>query len=78
MQWQITHENCSCFCLFVIILVAMQRWKKDAGIGNLIAMMLPYSITFAIAWTLLLIGWSVAGWELGPGAPLWYTPAAAE
>ncbi len=62
----------------VIILVAMQRWKKDAGIGNLIAMMLPYSITFAIAWTLLLIGWSVAGWELGPGAPLWYTPAAAE
>jgi aminobenzoyl-glutamate transport protein len=61
----------------VIILVAMQRWKKEAGIGNLIAMMLPYSITFAIAWTLLLLGWCVAGWELGPGAPLWYTPSVS-
>lgn len=62
----------------VIILVAMQRWKKDAGIGNLIAMMLPYSITFAIAWTALLLAWCVGGWELGPGAPLWYSPAASE
>ena len=60
----------------VIILVAMQRWKKEAGIGNLIAMMLPYSIGFAIAWSLLLLGWCAAGWELGPGAPLWYTPSA--
>jgi aminobenzoyl-glutamate transport protein len=62
----------------VLILVAMQRWKKDAGIGNLIAMMLPYSIAFAIAWTILLLVWCFAGWELGPGGPLWYTPAAAE
>jgi aminobenzoyl-glutamate transport protein len=62
----------------VLILVAMQRWKKDAGIGNLIAMMLPYSIAFAIAWTILLLVWCFAGLELGPGAPLWYTPAAAE
>ncbi|MCC6228836.1 MAG: AbgT family transporter [Phycisphaerales bacterium] len=60
----------------VIILVAMQRWKKDAGIGNLMAMMLPYSIVFAIAWTILLIVWVTGGWELGPGAPLWYTPSA--
>jgi aminobenzoyl-glutamate transport protein len=62
----------------VLILVAMQRWKKDAGIGNLIAMMLPYSVAFAIAWTILLLAWCFAGLELGPGAPLWYTPAAAE
>lgn len=62
----------------VLILVAMQRWKKDAGIGNLIAMMLPYSIAFAIAWTIMLLAWCFAGLELGPGAPLWYTPAAAE
>ena len=59
----------------VIILVAMQRWKKDAGIGNLMAMMLPYSIVFAIAWTILLVAWVTGGWELGPGAPLWYTPS---
>ncbi|MBL8761826.1 MAG: AbgT family transporter [Phycisphaerae bacterium] len=60
----------------VIILVAMQRWKKDAGIGNLMAMMLPYSIVFAITWTIMLVVWVTGGWELGPGAPLWYTPSS--
>lgn len=58
----------------VIILVAMQRWKKEAGIGNLIAMMLPYSLVFAIIWTALLLAWVAGGWELGPNAPLWYVP----
>lgn len=59
----------------VIILVAMQRYRKDAGVGNLIAMMLPYSICFAIAWTILLLVWCFLNFELGPNAPLWYTPS---
>lgn len=58
----------------VIILVAMQRYRKDAGVGNLIAMMLPYSICFAIAWTALLLVWCLLNLDLGPNSPLWYTP----
>jgi aminobenzoyl-glutamate transport protein len=60
----------------VIILVAMQRWKKDAGIGNLLAMMVPYSLVFAAVWIVLLLAWVGGGWELGPNAPLWYSPRA--
>ena len=36
----------------------------------LVATMLPYSLTFLVVWTLLLVLWLLAGWPLGPGAPL--------
>ena len=59
----------------IVILAVLQRYKKDAGIGNLIAMMLPYSVVFFVVWTLFLLGWVWLGIPLGPGAPLWYSPA---
>ena len=34
--------------------------------------MLPYSVVFFIAWTLLIIIWIIAGLLLGPGAGLYY------
>ena len=56
------------------ILAVLLRYRKEAGIGNLIAMMLPYSLVFGVVWTLFLLGWVWLGIPLGPGAPLWYTP----
>lgn len=44
-----------------------QRYVKDAGIGTIVALMLPYTVVLLVAWTLLLIGWYVAGLPLGPG-----------
>ncbi|QOI99232.1 MAG: AbgT family transporter [Phycisphaeraceae bacterium] len=58
----------------IIILVAMQRYRKDAGIGNLIALMLPYSVVFFIFWSLLLVAWVFFAFAPGPAAPLWYAP----
>jgi aminobenzoyl-glutamate transport protein len=58
----------------IVILAAVQRYRKDAGIGNLIAMMLPYSVVYFIVWTLFLLGWVALELPLGPKAPLWYTP----
>lgn len=58
----------------IIILVAMQKYAKNAGMGNLIALMIPYSIVFAIVWTLFLIAWVYAGIPLGPAGPLHYLP----
>ena len=58
----------------IVILAAMQRHKKSAGMGNLIAMMVPYSVVFAVVWTLFLLGWVWLGLPIGPGAPLWYAP----
>ncbi|QDG54845.1 AbgT family transporter [Persicimonas caeni] len=59
-----------------IIIVFAQKYDKKAGLGTLIAAMLPYSIAFGIAWTLLLVGWMLLGLPLGPGAELFYEAAA--
>jgi aminobenzoyl-glutamate transport protein len=58
----------------VILLVFMQRYVPRAGVGTLVALMLPYTAVFAVTWTLLLVAWIAAGFELGPGGPLSYTP----
>jgi aminobenzoyl-glutamate transport protein len=58
----------------VIILAAMQRYDKHAGMGNMIAMMIPYSIVFFVIWSLMLLGWVGLEAPLGPGAPMWYVP----
>lgn len=55
---------------FPLILVTAQKYRRDAAIGTFLSMMLPYSVTFGIIWTLLLLVWMLAGLPLGPGAPL--------
>ncbi len=57
----------------LIILVVLQKYKKDAGLGSLISLMLPYSVALWIVWTGFLLIWYFAGWPLGPDAPLSYT-----
>ena len=52
---------------FALIAAYIQRYNKDAGMGTLIAAMLPYSVVFAIVWTMMLAVWYLAGWPLGPG-----------
>ncbi len=56
----------------VILLVFVQRHFAQAGIGTLLALMLPYAIAFAGVWTLLLVGWIALGLPLGPAGPLAY------
>jgi len=58
---------------FALIIVFIQKYDKNAGIGTVISVMMPYSIVFTILWTLLLIAWIYFGWPLGPGAELFYT-----
>ena len=42
------------------------KYQKDAGIGTIVSLMLPYTGILLVAWTLLLIAWYVAGLPLGP------------
>lgn len=56
---------------FALIVAFAQKYKKDAGIGTIIAMMLPYTITFFIAWALFLLGWMALDLPVGPGAGLY-------
>ena len=55
---------------FSMIIVFMQKYDKEAGIGTLVSTMLPYSICFLIGWSLLLIFWILLNLPLGPGAGL--------
>lgn len=57
---------------FALIIVYFQKYQKDAGFGSIVANMLPYSVTFFIGWTILLIIWILFGIPLGPEAPLYY------
>ncbi len=58
----------------LIILVVLQKYKKGAGLGSLISLMLPYSIVFGVVWTGLLLAWYHTGLPLGTDAPLHYVP----
>lgn len=62
----------------VVILAVMQRFAPRAGMGTLMATMLPYTIVFTLGWAALLVVWVEMGWSLGPGGALEYRPAAAE
>ncbi len=58
----------------VIILAFLRRYQPQAGLGTLLALMLPYALVFAGVWSLLLGLWVIADWPLGPGGPLYYSP----
>lgn len=53
---------------FALVVAFVQRYDKSAGIGTVIAMMLPYAALFLLAWSLLLCGWILLDLPLGPGA----------
>ena len=57
-----------------IVLIALQKYRRNAGLGTLISLMVPYSITFGAVWITFLLFWYFMGWNLGPDAPLHYTP----
>jgi aminobenzoyl-glutamate transport protein len=56
----------------VIVLMLLQRYARYAGIGTLVAIMLPYALAFGVVWTALLALWVALGLPLGPEGPLTY------
>lgn len=58
---------------FGLIMAFAARYVRNLGIGTLIAMMLPYSVVFAIGWTLLFYAYVFGlGLPVGPGAATYY------
>ena len=53
---------------FALIIAFVQKYDPKAGIGTIIATMVPYSMAFLIVWTLLLVVWLTFGFPLGPDA----------
>ena len=48
-----------------LILVFMRKYKPEYSVGDLISLMFPYSITFLIMWTTILIGFFAFNIPLG-------------
>ena len=59
---------------FPLVVVYCQRYVTGAGIGTLTAMMLPYSVTFILLWTVFLLGYWALGLPLGLQASYIYAP----
>jgi aminobenzoyl-glutamate transport protein len=53
---------------FIVLLA--QKYKKEAGVGTVVSLMIPYTLIIAVAWTLFYVVWYLLGIPLGPGAPV--------
>jgi aminobenzoyl-glutamate transport protein len=51
---------------FALIIAFFQRYDRAAGIGTVVATMLPYSVAFLVVWSVLLGLWMALGIPLGP------------
>ncbi|HSP80148.1 MAG TPA: AbgT family transporter [Myxococcaceae bacterium] len=56
---------------FALIIAFVQRYDRKAGIGTVVATMLPYTLFFLGCWLVLLVVWMVFGLPLGPGAQMY-------
>ena len=52
------------------IAMVCQKYKKDAGVGTVVSLMLPYTVVVAVTWTAFFVIWYLIGIPMGPGAPV--------
>jgi len=67
----ITNPLSPLFYYFPLVLGFVRKYEKDAGMGTIIANMLPYSLAFTVAWIILIIIWMVFDLPLGPGGNIY-------
>jgi aminobenzoyl-glutamate transport protein len=56
---------------FPLIVAFMEKYDKEAGIGTVIATMLPYTFVYFLIWMILFIIWVIFSIPVGPGANLY-------
>ena len=52
------------------VVTVAQKYQKEAGIGTIVALMLPYTLILSITWILFFMLWFWLGIPLGPGYPV--------
>lgn len=63
---------------FPLILAFARRWDKSFGVGSLLALMLPFALTFMAIGVTMVVSWVAFDLPLGPGAQVFYqSPVAA-
>ncbi len=56
---------------FALLVVYAQKYNKDYGVGTLISLMLPFTVTFLIVWLIILAIWFYLGLPLGLDGPIY-------
>lgn len=51
------------------IVVVAQRYQRSAGLGTIIALMIPYSAVVLVTWLIFFVVWFLLGIPMGPGYP---------
>lgn len=62
---------------FPLILAFARRWDGSFGVGSLLALMLPYALTFMALGIGMTVAWVALDLPLGPGADVFYSPPGA-
>jgi aminobenzoyl-glutamate transport protein len=57
---------------FPLILAFARRYDKSLGVGSLLALMLPYALSFMVVGLLMTVSWVALDLPLGPGAQVYY------
>lgn len=63
----ITNPLSPLFYYTPVILGYLRRYAPEAGLGTVIANMIPYSVTFTVIWIIQLLVWLFLDLPLGPG-----------
>ncbi|MBU0505619.1 AbgT family transporter [bacterium] len=61
----ITNGVSPCYTMFPLIIGWVMQYKKDAGIGTVFSLLLPYTLFFGVAWIIMYIFWSLLGLPIG-------------
>jgi aminobenzoyl-glutamate transport protein len=59
---------------FPLVVAFSQRYVKSSGLGTIVSLMLPYSVTFLIVWTVFLLLFWTLGIPLGVQGVYTYPP----
>lgn len=66
----ITNGVSPLYTMFPLILGWVQQYDKNAGIGTVGSLLVPYALFTFIAWTILLVVWYLIGIPIGVGEPI--------
>ncbi len=63
---------------FAFVITIGAKYRPGFGIGSLVSLMLPFSIAFLLAWTVMFLIWAVAGLPIGPGSGIFFELPAGQ
>ncbi|MEY9875098.1 para-aminobenzoyl-glutamate transporter family [Streptacidiphilus sp. MAP12-33] len=52
------------------IVLVCEKYRKKAGVGTVISLMVPYTVVVGVAWLVFFVIWYLIGIPMGPGAPV--------